>query len=200
MRLFVAIEPPIEVLKSLQNLQIEARREFPEYEEADEIKATDTHFRTPHSPWRYPDIDKMHLTLQFLGDGITHHRSDDIIEALKKIEYEQFEIECTGVGAFPKANSAKVLWVGVKSDKLSLLASEVNKNVSSLGLIPDREFSPHITIARCKFPSDISKFVEENANKVWHEERWSVESFSLVESVYVLGGYEYQTLQKYSLI
>ena len=200
MRLFVALEPEKEVLDALQNLQQEAKEQLPQHSVSDERKATAEHIRTAHSPWRMIDGDKMHLTLQFLGGNITHHKIEEIKPELQKIEHPSFEIECRGVGAFAHAQGAKILWAGAKSEGLEGLVQKVRQGMRNIGIEEDNPFSPHITIARCKFPSNISEFVQKNQDRLWHDKKWKVDSFSLIESVHVLGGHEYQELQKYRLL
>ncbi|MFH0927016.1 MAG: RNA 2',3'-cyclic phosphodiesterase [Candidatus Micrarchaeota archaeon] len=200
MRLFVGIVPPEGVVGSLQNLQVEAKKLLPEHSITDERKATPEHFRIPHSPWRLSKKDSLHLTLQFLGDGISHHRCDEIAAALSKVGQEKFEVECYGAGAFPSPQAARVLWAGAKSLELSDLAREVNSQMGKVGFAAGKPFSPHISIARCKFPSNVSEFARAYADKEWHGQKWAVDSFSLIESIITFGGHEYNQIRKYQLL
>jgi len=200
MRLFAAIEPPDKILKSLQNLQVEARRMWPAHTVGDERKATPDSFLTPHSPWKLTDSDSLRFTLQFLGDRITHHKCDEIVTALSKIEQSPFSIECTGAGAFPNPSGAKILWAGVKSPQLEELAKKVAGGIAGVGILQDKKFSPHITIARCKFPSNVSDFVNSHSRDEWSKEPWNLDSFCLFESVHTLGGHEYSVVKNYRLV
>ena len=200
MKLFVALVPPKEVVNCIQNLQVDAKRGLPAHLVSDERKTTGEHFRVPHSPWRMAEVQKLHLTLRFLGDEVTHHKSDDIMRALGEIKHSPFDIECAGIGGFPKENGAKVLWAGAKSNEMRALAKKIDGKMGEIGFGEQSTFSPHITIARCKFPSGISDFLQKNRERVWCPQKWRAESFSLIESVHVLGGHEYKTLQSYSLI
>lgn len=199
MRLFVALVPSQQIGVSLQNLQAEARGSLPRHSHSDERKADADRILTPHSPWRLSRAEDMHLTLEFLGDGITHHKSDNICAALEEIKYHAFEAECAGVGAFPSKETARAVWAGVACKELEELALQVRKKMREVGFAEDRPFSPHITIARCKFPSNVTEFVNKNSEKRWHDGRWKVDSFSLIESVHTLGGREHNEIRKFML-
>ena len=80
-------------------------------------------------------IDQVHITLRFIGDG---------------------------VGAFPREDRPSVVWVGASPRKeLALLADRIGRNLDDAGIPYDRKpFKPHITIARCKGPADLSAFFD----------------------------------------
>ena len=198
--MFVALTLPDEIVRSLQNLQVEAKRMLPVHSISDEIKATADNFRTPHSPWRLCDTNNLHLTIEFIGDRITHHKYDEIASELSKISHEKFSIKCSGVGAYPNPDGARVLWAGAESKSLDELAKKVAQNIAKTGILPDKPFSPHITVARCKFPSNVSDFVRTHEETEWHNGEWRVDSFSLFESVHALGGQEYCELKRYPLV
>jgi len=93
-----------------------------------------------------------HFTLIFLGE-----KSDSEIESIKtkiaQVQFEPFTIVFTGVGAFPKPSSARVVWVGLDQtggQKLMALANDVMARMAELGFSPDKPFSPHMTILRAK--------------------------------------------------
>ena len=93
-----------------------------------------------------------HFTLIFLGQ-ISDQDVDRIKEKLTEFSFEPFMISYSGIGAFPKPTSAKVVWVGVDSEgaqKLTCLASDVVVNMSKLGFKIDKPFSAHLTLFRAK--------------------------------------------------
>lgn len=92
----------------------------------------------------------MHFTLQFLGE-IPDSDSGGIRTALRSIRFESFALSVSGVGAFPSARSARVVWAGVDRTggrRLAELAGAVRGALSPLGFEPDRPFRPHVTILR----------------------------------------------------
>jgi 2'-5' RNA ligase len=93
-----------------------------------------------------------HFTLIFLGE-----KSDSDIDMIKdkmaQVQFEPFTLTYTGVGAFPKPASARVIWVGVDQEggqKLTTLASNVVAKMSDLEFSADKPFSPHMTIFRAR--------------------------------------------------
>lgn len=94
--------------------------------------------------------DNFHFTLQFLGEIDSHDR---FAEKLASISFKPFQLRLEGMGAFPSADSARVLWVGVDAEdakSLAALAGQVTQRMRELGYTPDKPFSPHLTIARAR--------------------------------------------------
>jgi 2'-5' RNA ligase len=93
-----------------------------------------------------------HFTLIFLGE-----KSDSEVSGIKdkmaQVQFEPFSLTYSGVGAFPKPASARVVWVGVDpagGQRLVALANDVVAKMAELGFQADRPFSPHMTIFRAK--------------------------------------------------
>jgi 2'-5' RNA ligase len=107
--------------------------------------------------WRPRDVKPVephnfHFTLIFLGE-----KNDGDISMIKdrlaQVQFEPFTLIYTGVGAFPKLASARVVWVGVDPEggqKLIALANDVSSKMAELGFSADRPFSPHLTIFRAR--------------------------------------------------
>lgn len=98
------------------------------------------------------EAHNFHFTLIFLGE-VSEQQAQQVKEALAAISFEPFSLTYTGVGAFPRAANARVVWVGVDGEggkKLEALAQQVVASLEKLGFRPDRPFSPHLTIFRAK--------------------------------------------------
>ena len=96
--------------------------------------------------------EQMHFTLQFIGE-VDERLEEKIIIALNMIEFSKFQITIEGVGAFPKAKSPRVIWVGVDKTGgylLSNIANQIHKKLLELGFKNDKPFKPHVTIFRVK--------------------------------------------------
>ena len=106
----------------------------------------------------------LHFTLKFLGE-IDEDSVSKVKESLGSLrDYETFEIDLRGVGAFPNADYSRVVWIG--AEKLLNLQNHVNELLSSL-FPKDRDVKPHLTIARVKFLKDkkkIQEFLTKNSN------------------------------------
>lgn len=108
-------------------------------------------------------IDQVHITLRFIGD-IDESRIDDIEDCVRRAAdgIDPFTVRVSGVGAFPREDRPSVVWVGASPRKeLALLADRIGRNLDDAGIPYDRKpFKPHITIARCKGPADLSAFFD----------------------------------------
>lgn len=94
----------------------------------------------------------IHFTLFFLGE-VSDSVSEKIQESLESIKFQPFEVCIRGVGAFPKPNFPRIVWVGTDNEggkKLIELASVVEEKLSNLGFQKDKPFKPHVTIFRVK--------------------------------------------------
>ncbi|MEO9364401.1 MAG: RNA 2',3'-cyclic phosphodiesterase [Nitrososphaera sp.] len=133
MRAFVAVDAPGSGIAGLQHEMMSSSGWSPR-----EVK--------PVEP------NNFHFTLIFLGE-ISGRQAEMVEEKLARVKFEPFSITYTGVGAFPKASNARVVWVGLDSDgsaKLDALARQVVARVAEAGFAPDKPFSPHLTIFRAK--------------------------------------------------
>lgn len=137
-RAFIAIEIPEEVRAALEEIQARMKR---------------AHLGVKVS---WTKTENVHLTLQFLG-YIPEDNVSGITAALERIcgNHEAFAIPVGGVGAFPNANRARVLWVGCRDGegRLKELAGGVQNAMQEFGFEPEhREFAAHMTLGRIKFP------------------------------------------------
>jgi RNA 2',3'-cyclic 3'-phosphodiesterase len=102
--------------------------------------------------WVKPE--NIHLTLKFLG-AIPLDKIETINRVLQDIadQFPAFAISLSQLGAFPKIEFPRVIWIDLKEGKETLerLAKEIEAKLSSLGFPPeDRAFQTHITLARIK--------------------------------------------------
>ena len=97
------------------------------------------------------ELHNMHFTVQFLGE-VSEEMIGKICNALSSIEFSAFSITFAGIGAFPKTNFPRVIWVGVNDgiNELEKLAETIRSKLSDIGFSPDKKFKPHVTIFRVK--------------------------------------------------
>ena len=130
MRVFVAIE--ISKTQILENIK--------KFQENVKIDAKPT--RT----------DQIHFTLQFLGE-INLDQIEQVKKALTMVNFPRFDLTIMNSGAFPNSRNPRVVWLGVDKDggeKISNLASSVNQALSTINLMSDKLFKPHLTVFRIK--------------------------------------------------
>ncbi len=133
MRLFTAIDLPSEILLRLERLLSALR---------------------PEALVKWSPLDNLHVTTKFIGEW-PESRMDALHEALSALPpRESFEVELKDLGWFPNERSPRVLWAGIHGgEPLLRLVRETEKRLEPLGIKKeDREFTPHLTLARIKNP------------------------------------------------
>ena len=133
MRTFIAIELPEEIRAILSNIQ-------------DELKQTQADVK-----WVKPE--NIHLTLRFLGEieqDLIKKIHSILVEIAQKNHY--FSLCLFNLGAFPKLQYPRVIWIGLTNDKqASEIAKNIEKELIRIGLPPEsRPFSSHITLGRVR--------------------------------------------------
>jgi RNA 2',3'-cyclic 3'-phosphodiesterase len=166
MRLFVAISPPAAVL--------------------DELDALLAPLRERREDLRWTSRAAWHMTLAFLGqvDERTAARVPDRLERAAG-RHRNFYLAFAGAGAFPTQERANVLWSGVAGDReaLARLAESVAAGASRAGAAPPdrgRRFQPHLTLARCRMPADVTPLVAALAG--YRGAPWTADRLHLVRS------------------
>jgi 2'-5' RNA ligase len=134
MRTFIAVEASPPLREELFSLQQELRKS------SSDVK------------WVEPQ--NIHLTLKFLGDT-KEEKIPEIKEALSGIclNANPFKIGFCGIGVFPKPDSPRVVWIGIKEGEKQIteLAACIENDLSRLGFEPEkRTFSAHLTLGRVR--------------------------------------------------
>jgi 2'-5' RNA ligase len=146
MRLFVAIALPPEAASELDAVVTPLRPAWPEL--------------------RWTGVDAWHLTLAFLAEV------DEVVTGRLAVRLERaarrhapLSLSLAGAGAFPVPARARVLWTGIRGDRRGLgsLAGSVAAGARRAGAPPASEgrgYQPHLTLARCRAPADVSALVD----------------------------------------
>jgi 2'-5' RNA ligase len=139
MRLFTGIDLPPEMLLRLERLMSALR---------------------PEALIKWSPLDNLHITTKFIGEW-PESRLEELHHVLSSLPVRSgFEIEIRDLGWFPNERSPRVLWAGVHGgDSLKKLASELDELLESeVGIKrEDREFAPHLTLARIKNPVPLQR-------------------------------------------
>lgn len=177
MRLFLAIDVPDHVKRSLQSIQ--------------------------HSGlgirWTTPET--IHLTLRFIGE-VEPDIKDELLSSLKQVKGQGFEMTIDGLGYFPPRKFPKVVWAGVEeNENLMELQNDIETACRNVDLVePDkRPFKPHITIGRVNDASKKEVLSYINRHKKLRIEGIPVEEFILYESKLHPDGAVHTPLHRFSL-
>ena len=150
-------------------------------------------------PGRAVPPDSWHLTLRFLGET-TPERAAPLADELRSADLgSRFEIELGGLGAFPRASRAAVLWVGIGAgrERLEALAATVEQAARRAGFpAEERPFSAHLTVGRIRPPENVTALLP----------RWTAPPISMPVDEVVLyrshlggGPARYEALERFPL-
>ncbi|MFQ5947930.1 MAG: RNA 2',3'-cyclic phosphodiesterase [Acidimicrobiia bacterium] len=114
-------------------------------------------------PGRPVAPENWHLTLRFLGEAAPVEK-DRLVRALDTADLgPSFSVRFGGLGAFPRARKATVLWLGVGggADELGALAAAVEDAAQAAGFPgEERPFHAHLTLSRIRPHQDVTPLVE----------------------------------------
>jgi len=183
MRLFVAVELPDAALAELEQAVAPLRAAAPE------LRWTGT------SAW--------HLTLAFLGE-VAQHVLPELETRLERAAHRHppQRLAIAGGGAFPSPRKAQVLWAGFHADDeaLASLAASVAAGARRAGAAPSdesRKYRPHLTLARCRAPADVSGL--SGALATFTGTAWTAESIHLIRSHLSAGPPRYEDVASFPL-
>ncbi len=94
--------------------------------------------------------ENLHITLRFLGD-----RPPGFSDSVRRVLHElkgsgKIEAKTTYVGSFPSREFIRVVWLGIDSPGIIKLKQGIDSRLEGLGIIPETDYTPHITLARIK--------------------------------------------------
>jgi 2'-5' RNA ligase len=151
----------------------------------------------------YPRVECLHITLKFIGE-IEGKRVGEVIKVLRTTlrGFGSLKLGVKNRGVFPSLERPRVLWIGVDiTDRLVFLRRLVEDKLHELGFpYDDKEFKPHITIARIKWidrdgKNFIRGFVDENKEYGIFEAKKVV----FYESILKPDGAIYKSIEEFTL-
>ena len=181
MRLFIATALPAPVISSVSAMRNELTAESESV--------------------RWVRNESLHLTLKFLGE-VSEDQIDRIDNSLGNIEIAPFTVRVAGIGFFPNEQAPRVLWAGVRSKRLRALADLVEGHMVELGFkAGNREFNPHLTLARSRRDNRIEGRLVEKALPFRDRRfgRFETDRFFLYESRLESSGAVYTKRREYVL-
>jgi RNA 2',3'-cyclic 3'-phosphodiesterase len=181
MRLFIALDIPDDVRSAIATVVAKLRR-------ACEVA-------------RWVHLEGAHVTLKFIGE-VPAETAGPIKAALATVPFPgAIKIFFRDIGFFPNEHRPRVLWAGAVVDpELRTLAEAVENSLEPLGLAREqREFSPHVTLARFKSPEKLDGLRAAVAAAGPLEFGGAVANeFHLYQSILKPGGAEYTRLATFN--
>ena len=109
---------------------------------------------------RWVPEENLHLTLKFLGDVEPDRIPKLIAASTAKLErVGGFEVMLGGLGVFPNARRARVVWLGVQAGgpELARLARKLDAAAARIGVERERRpFRTHLTLGRLRQPAPLA--------------------------------------------
>ena len=133
-----------------------------------------------------------HLTLKFLGE-VTPTKAEEIKNKLRTVQFKPFIAKLNGTGVFPNENYIRVVWLGIEPKET---ICELQKKIEeALGGEKEKDFQPHITLARVK--SSDKTFAEKIKKLKVEPVSFEVKEFKLIESKLQTEGPVYTDVARY---
>lgn len=123
---------------------------------------------------RWVAADLWHVTLAFLGEFAPGGEAAERASVRLREFLEDWRpavgtvtLRLQGLGAFPSADEARVLWIGVQQNQeLIDLQSDLRGRLITAGFeLSEREFNPHLTLARFRNMSNVNDLVKLGGRK-----------------------------------
>lgn len=141
--------------------------------------------------------DNLHFTMRFLGEQDDAGFAAAQAAARDAVKSQAaFTLALGGLGAFPNAKRARVLWAGLTSGEAAIrkLSRALEAALAKHGFAPsDHDFEPHLTIGRVRTPADWSERLAKTPSP---EATFRVEKLLLVQSALAPGGSRYDVMSE----
>jgi 2'-5' RNA ligase len=182
LRLFIAVDPSSQAVEA-------AGRALEPWRE-----------RYPRGRWVKPE--NWHVTLKFLG-RTWPRLVDSVHEASREAasSVRPFTLSLGGLGAFPRATRARVLWLRLEDDEGSLpaLAKALDAALEKDFPPEKRGFTAHLTVARFDPPTDLSEAAVEMEGFDVGARPFRVSKLLLYQSHLSPRGARYEVLEAFPL-
>lgn len=151
--------------------------------------AKDLAIRTQPQRKRMIAAENYHLTLQFLGDGISAEQEAAVRQALTLVRGDPFEMTLDHARSFGDNGT---WWLGMRQPpaELEALRAQILQRTGSVGFTGDRRFTPHVSVMKVpeKLPPTRIATIA-----------WRADAFALVSSTLTSEGSRYEPVEQWPL-
>ncbi len=160
----------------------------------------------PHIKWTAPDT--WHLTIKFLGET-KEEKINAIIEKCNNVaeKYSIFQVNLKGLSSFPNTKLPRVIFIDtIYPQQFKEMALTLDNELFELDFKKeDRDFHPHLTLARIKDIKSFLKLDEQIMEKLIETGKAidytvNIDSFHLYQSILYQKGPTYIRIKSFSLI
>ena len=145
----------------------------------------------------------LHLTLKFLGHT-PESSIDGVSREVEKVTHQisPFKLTIKGTGCFPIPTRPRTLWLGVGDNlnHLTDLVKQIENLLYPLGFPnEEREYHPHITVARIKYPQKYTPNIDPFLKSSYDPIDFSVDRVQYFSSELTPSGAIYTLLKTFPL-
>jgi 2'-5' RNA ligase len=115
---------------------------------------------------KWSPIYNLHITTKFIGEWPIQD-IEKLENALRGVpKRPAIPVDVKGLGWYPNPHHPRVFWAGVQGGaELESLARDLDTALDPLGIVrEDREFAPHLTLARIKRPVPLQTLLQAVAD------------------------------------
>jgi len=152
---------------------------------------------------KWTPTENMHVTLKFLGDTEESHIHSIELALESAAQFSSaFELKIKDFGVFPNAKMPRVVYAGVnKTDELKGLHQAIDQLLKTVGYKSEKQtYVPHVTVGRAKFVTNAKKLEQILISQAFETAPFTVEYFSLYESILTPKATVYNELQRFYLV
>jgi 2'-5' RNA ligase len=148
-------------------------------------------------------MENIHLTVKFFG-MVSTDRIDSISKTAERVteQFAPITVSIGGTGVFPRPSRPQVLWVGVGDPRGTLAAfqSELENEFAGIGFLKEeRDFRPHLTIARIRRPEKAKDLGQVHLNSELSRENVVLDNLILFRSELSKQGSKYTPISRHRL-
>jgi RNA 2',3'-cyclic 3'-phosphodiesterase len=178
-RLFIALKIPLNIRKEIVNLT--------------------SGFLPGFDKYKWEQIDKIHLTLKFIGDV----KEELVNEVIKKIsfmnEYKKFECGLDKFDFFYRHGKPSIFFLKLHmEERINELVIRLNKELELLNIPSEKkEFHAHLTLLRIKGNEEIDPLKKMTETVL--KDKFIADEIALYQSRLLAHGSTYKELLNYKL-
>jgi 2'-5' RNA ligase len=178
-RLFIALKIPLHIRKEIVNFTKE--------------------FLPGYDKYKWEQLDKVHLTLKFIGDI----KEELVNEVIKKIsfmnEYKKFECGLDKFDFFYRNGKPSIFFLKLQmEERINELVIRLNKELEILNIpLEKKEFHAHLTLLRIKGNEEIDPLKKMTETVL--KDKFIADEIALFQSRLLAHGSTYKELLNYKL-
>lgn len=178
-RLFIALKIPLHIRKEIVNFTKE--------------------FMPGYEKYKWEQLDKVHLTLKFIGDI----KEELVNEVIKKIsfmnEYKKFECGLDKFDFFYRNGKPSIFFLKLQmEERINELVIRLNNELETLSIPREKkEFHAHLTLMRIKGNEEIDPLQKMTDTVL--KDKFTADEIALYQSRLLAHGSTYKELLNYKL-